>query len=107
MIHDKEDSLFRKPFFFETVSAYPSDSEPFKNDSNHRKNESINQDQTGNENRFIGKSIRQIQKADYEKKADKNGFDNRKDFLNNPDIAIDRIESLKRENDKHDEIARE
>lgn len=89
-----------------SVYTNPADSYSPQNNSHHRKEKSIYQDESGNQNRLIGKSVREVEEAYHDKKTHKDGFDNRKYLLNNSRQFLYRIELLKRKNRPNNCITR-
>jgi hypothetical protein len=106
MIHDEEYFFLTKPSMTKTIHSRPAYDDAFKNDTYHRKEKCVDEDETRYENSFIRETIRQIEKTNHDKKTDKNRFDNRKYFFDDTDESLDGVELLKCKNDSDNSVAR-
>ncbi len=88
-----------------SIHAYPADDDTLEDYPTHGKEEGIDEDQTGDQDRLIRESIGEVEEPYHDKKSDKNGFDNRKYFFDDAHNSLNGIDLLKRKNDTNDSVA--
>lgn len=104
MVHDEENPFFLQVFVHKSIHTNPANDNTLEDNTCHRYEKCIYQDQSRNENSFIGKSVREIEESDHDKKTHKDGFYYHKYFLDDPGDFFDSIELLKRKYHSYDTI---
>lgn len=71
MIHDKEYFFLAKPSMRKSVHSHPAYDDTLENNSCHRKEKCVDEDETRYEDSFIRKAIGQIEEANHDKETHK------------------------------------
>jgi hypothetical protein len=104
VIHDEEYFFLVKPSVRKTIHPHPTYDDALENNSYHRKQKCVDENETWYKNSLVRKTIGQIEETNHDKETNKDRFDNRKYFFDDAGESLYGIEFLKSKNNADDSI---
>lgn len=107
VVRDEEYFFLLKPFMSKTVYPNPPYAYSLEDNTSERKQKCIDEDETGDQNRFIRETIREIEYTDHDEKTHKHRFHNRENFFDDAHDSLYSVEFLKSKDGTDDTVAHE